>query len=171
MDYLQNHIWCRDSNWGGEYSCRHLVHFNKYEDHNANDWDALIDDQSEVYMSQSRYETSKEVHGDRLSEDFHVQMATRKTNNLKPHVIGWLHAYVQDRPKHDKEESPKGWCIPSKESRAGESMSMTVFFHRKRDAMAFIRRFSEHRKPVHYCQYFSDVRKTLDLDTGKYKVD
>jgi len=132
MLYLQNHCFCLDSNWGGEYHCRHLVSFKSYSE-DKEDWVKMVEDTS-----------------------------------LKPEVLVWLKENVPDR-KDD--ECTKGWCIGSDEYRRMDLISMTVFFHRRKDTMAFIRKWSQYKKPVRYVQYFTDVRKTLDLETGKYILD
>lgn len=165
MDYLQNHCFCRDSYWfDGTYWCRHLVNFNKYEDHNIVDWDNLIDENSDTALDEFAYRLGKNFRPD-MDEKELISKSQKPVKNLKPHVLQWLHDNVKDRKDSD---CTKGWDIGSTDYRATESSSFTIFFHRKNDAMAFIRQFSIHKKPVHYCQYFSDVRKELDLNTGKY---
>lgn len=172
MDYLQNHIWCSDSNWGGIYSCRHSVTFSILEEHEVDDWNSIIDDEVESYFSQREYNVAKK-HYPTYDEEKLIKCCTHLAPNLKSHVLEWLEANIKDRPakQTDDGESPKGWCIGSANYRGKNPYSFTVFFYRKRDAMAFIREFSVYKKPVHYCQYFSDVRKSLDLKTGKYIIN
>jgi len=171
MDYLQNHIWCSDSNWGGIYSCRHWITFSETEEHDVNDWDSIVDNEVESFFNQREYDVVKKRFSDRDNEDL-VERCTHLAPNLKPHVFEWLEAHVKDRPAKETEngESLKGWCVGSPNYRGKDPYSFTVFFYRKKDAMAFVKEFSQHKKPIHYCQYFSDVRKVLDLKTGKYTV-
>lgn len=173
MDYLQNHIWCSDSNWGGLYSCRHWVCFTSYQDHELNDWESLIDDEVDEYFNQREYEVRKkhDPSPDKSDEEL-IEYCTHLAPNLKPHVLQWLHTNVEDRPqqKTSEGESLKGWCIGSPKYRGINESAFTVFFYRKKDAMKFIKEFSEYKKPVIYCQKFSDVRKKLDLNTRKYTI-
>ena len=168
MDYLQNHIWCRESIWNGEhYHCRHLVSVKSYGD-DKDDWNEIVDEKAEAID-----DPEKILYRDYLIEkgllkeddDYPIK---KNVANFKPHVLDWLYINVKDRKDPDCE---KGWCIGSTNYRANDSsMSLTVFFHRKSDAMAFIREFSKYQKPINYCQYFSDVRKQLNLKTMRYKT-
>jgi hypothetical protein len=171
MDYLQNHIWCSDSNWGGMYSCRHWVHFTNTREYEVNDWSLIINDYIDSFINQYEYNVFKKRYQTHDDEEL-IERCTHLAPNLKPHVFEWLEANIKDRPAKNTgdSESLKGWCIGSANYRGKDPYSFTVFFYRKRDAMAFIREFSVYKKPVHYCQYFSDVRKVLDLKTGKYTV-
>ena len=82
--------------------------------------------------------------------------------SLKPEVIQWL---VENIPDFQK---GKGWCIGSEKYMMTDSGSASVFFQRRRDAMKFIKTWSKWKRPLFYCQYFTDIRKQLDLSTGKY---
>lgn len=166
MDYLQNHIWCSDSNWGCNYDCRHLVNISSKSD--RDDWSKIIDEEAERFFDYEERDRFK-----RLIENLHKEyypeydeMFYRTVKNLRPHVLEWLEENVADRKDPD---CKKGWCIGSMEYRYTDISSLTVFFHRKTDAMAFIKRFSKYGKATHYCQYFTDVRKKLNLETMKYE--
>lgn len=164
MDYLQNHCWCSDSNWGGIYHCRHMVSLNGYRRGYKEDWNTVIDENSETYFD---HESFAWISGLVEGREPDREKYYRPVNGLKPHVIEWLETHVADR-KDD--ECNKGWCIGSTEYRKSDSCSnFSIFFHRRKDAMAFIRRFSKYKKPIHYCQYFSDVRKRLNLETLQYE--
>lgn len=140
MDYLQNHCWCSDSNWGGMYDCRHLVTLSSYRDNFTDDWNNLV------------------------CYDEH------KVLTLNDNVLQWLTDNVLDTDKpYNGNTTTKGWCIGSLEYRKNDSCSsFSIFFQRRKDAMAFIKRWSKWKKPLQYCQYFTDVRKKLDVNTGKY---
>lgn len=167
MHYLQNHIWCSKSNWDGEhYDCRHLVGLSSYQEGYTEDWNNLIDEAAEEWFDQEEYEFWCQTEAAKKYGLPDKQSFFKKVNNLKPEVLQWLEENVEDRTG---EKINKGWCIGSTEYRANDSkISFTVFFHRRKDAMAFIRRFSKWKKPIDYCQYFTDIRKTLNLETGKY---
>ena len=167
MDYLQNHCWCSESNWDkANYDCRHIVSLNSYEDGYKEDWKNLIDQKAEHFFDENEYEIFKkhaDDNGRQLSKDRFIKPA----KSLNRDALDWLASNVQDRTGYD---CNKGWCIGSTRYRGTDSCcSLSVFFHRKRDAMNFIKTFSKWKKPINYCQYFSDVRKKLDLDTLKYK--
>lgn len=169
MHYLQNHCFCRSSNWDDtEYWCRHLVSFTAYEEKSVDDWNALIDPDADEFFSQERYDINKRFASSDVSEETLIKHSFQKSPNLKPHVLGWLNDNVADRPKPDKGQSSKGWCIGSAEYRNTNTNQITIFFHRKSDAMKFIKTFSKWGKPTFYLHYFDDIRKELDLATMKY---
>lgn len=138
MRYLQNHCFCLDSCWGGVYNCRHIVSLNSYEPEYEEDWKSCIETNAE------------------------------SVPNLKPEILTWLRLNIADRKINDFYTQKQGWAIGSSEYREMDNLSFSIFFHRKSDAMAFIRQWSKWKKPTFYCQYFTDVRKRLNLDTGKY---
>jgi hypothetical protein len=169
MNYLQNHIWCSDSNWGGQYDCRHLVSVDKYhlDSESREDWDNLVDEKAEIYFDQDECDRLTEMYINRgITPD--KEWFEKSSPNLKPEVLQWLVDNVEDRPKSSGEDCLKGWCVGSTEYRHTDGGSITIFFHRRKDAMAFIKKWSKWKKPTHYCQYFTDVRKKLDLETMKY---
>lgn len=169
MHYLQNHIWCSSCNWDEEhYDCRHLVSIDNFGD-DKDDWSIIIDDEAEStfdHKGKKRFLDSLSRSGtpyDKNMDNIFKQFAP----NLKPHVLKWLNDNVKDRDK--KHGITKGWCIGSANYRQLDCNGFSVFFHRKNDALAFIRKFSMYKKPTIYCQYFSDVRKKLNLETMKYE--
>jgi hypothetical protein len=88
-----------------------------------------------------------------------------RIRKLKPEVIEWLENNVEDY------EGGKGWCVGSDEYIVGDSStSLSVFLQRRKDAMNFIKTWSKYKKPINYCQYFTDVRKRLNLETLKYEI-
>jgi len=163
MDYLQNHCFSNNSNWGTDYLCRHIVSFNAYEEHNKNDWNNLINPTADVYVDPTLLELSKTYHPD-ISNELRMKHSTKSVPNLYPHVLQWLDDNVADRKDST---CSKGWATHDDEGRYLDKLSFVVFFHRKRDAMNFIKEFSEHKKPVHYCHYFDNVRKELNFETNK----
>ena len=163
MNYLQNHCWCLESCWDRmHYDCRHMVSISSYEDDDE-DWPLIIDDHAEKYVDQRRLEVIKELGYDVSKRD----LMEEDVPNLKPHVLQWLHENVKDRKYENQCE--KGWCVGSTAYRSRNPYELTVFFHRKNDAMNFIKTFSKYKKPVIYHQYFADVRKILNLETLKYE--
>ena len=161
MDYLKNHCWCSDSNWGGHYNCTIIVSLYSYKEGYKEDWDKLT--YKADYFDEELYNTFKERHPE--YEDCE-DVGWKSINKLKPEVISWLEDNVPD------DKAGKAWCVGSDKYIATDSgISSAVFFQRRKDAMKFIKTWSKWKKPIHYCQYFTDIRKSLDLQTGKYKVD
>jgi hypothetical protein len=170
MNYLKNHCWCSDSNWGGHYDCTIIVGLSSYDDGYEQDWASLIDVDSELYDDPERYETVKEFI-ETNGGTFDKTTFLTKVNNLKPEVLNWLESEVPDLAV-DKYGNghKKAWAIGSTAYRSRDSkISFSIFFQRRRDAMAFIKRWSVWGKPINYCQYFTDVRKRLNLETKKYE--
>jgi len=158
MDYLKNHCWCSDSNWGGHYDCTIIVSLSSYSEGYREDWDSLtckVD-----YFDKDVYDSYVARYPERDLAD--SGLGWKQINKLKPEVMYWLEANVPDN------KEGKAWCVGSDEYIARDSGGMSVFFQRRSDAMKFIKTWSKWKKPINYCQYFTDVRKTLDLKTLKY---
>lgn len=165
MDYLKNHCWCRDSIWGGHYDCQIIVGLDCYQEYNQTDWDNVLD--QEKYFSQKRYEEAKEmfVGKEYYTDDFHRGIACKTINVPKPDVVQWLH----DNVPSGKNGEPM-FAYGSKDySSEDGACSYSFFFQRRKDAMKFIKAWSIYKKPVYYTQYFTDVRKKLNLQTMKYE--
>jgi len=165
MDYLKNHCWCSDSNWGGMYDCQIIVNLSCYEDYDKEDWNNLFT--KERYFSQEEYEKIKKIYNGKeyYTDDFYRSMSTKDINVLKPEVYQWLLDNVPD-----SEDNEKMWCIGSRDYLFQDSYSsFSFFFQRRKDAMKFIKTWSIHKKPVYYTQYFTDVRKKLNFETMKYE--
>lgn len=162
MDYLKNHCWCSDSNWGGHYDCQIIVGLSSYKEGYKEDWDRLL-----TKVDFLDEDIHKRVLAKGVPDCKEVRMAaTTKYLQLKPEVIKWLEDNIPDR------NGVKGWAIGSCDYvRSGSSISYDIFFQQTRDAMQFIKTWSKWKKPIHYCQYFTDVRKTLNLETGKYEKE
>ena len=152
MNILINHCWCRDSIWGGQYNCRVIVSLEQYamrEDvyarKNSPDWDAIL---------------------------FELNSDTREeTHRLKPEVIQWLNENVKDVREDFKynDTTRKAWAVGSDKYNSTDSISFHLFFQRATDARKFIKRWSVHKNPVDYLNYFKDLRWKLDPATGKMK--
>lgn len=146
MDYFKNHCWCSDSNWGGNYDCTIIVSLKSYQENYKDDWDTLMVEQSF-----------------KDSSDLFPEIEIDKTYSiLKSEVLLWLEENIPDF------KGNKGWCIGSQKYLYTDGGSFSIFFQRRRDAMKFIKTWSKWKKPLFYCQYFTDIRKQLDLTTGKY---
>lgn len=164
MDYLKNHCWCNSSNWNGEhYDCQIIVGLNNYEDHNKEDF---LNITTKVKgFDQYNYDTlgklwlKRGVPEEEIREQFHSEY-----NTLKTEVVDWLNINVPD----DKSGN-KMWCIGDERYLMKDSCGINIFFQRRKDAMSFIKRWSKWKKPVYYTQYFTDVRKKLNLTTMKYE--
>lgn len=145
MDILINHCWCSDSNWGGMYDCRVIVSINmiakgkSYYDPHEPDWLNLIEE-DDNFISKDKAGFTK--HG---------------TKRLKPEVIQWLKDNIKD----------KSWAVGTDNYNSQDGLSFPVFFQSSRDALKFIKRWSSYKNVVHYLNYFKDIRRQLNLKTGK----
>ncbi|WP_176251369.1 hypothetical protein [Sulfitobacter sp. HGT1] len=174
MDYLRNHCWCHSAHWDSKpFDCQIIVSLYSYREGYKEDWENLtveskyhhetyanewVESMKAVWKEHGREKPPEEI------EDYRQRVGNRTIRELKPEVLEWLAENVPDVAEG------KGWCVGDKSYNAGGiTSSYAVFFQRRRDAMAFIKRWSVHQKPINYCQYFTDVRKKLNLETGKYE--
>lgn len=165
MDYLKNHCWCSSSHWDGQnYDCQIIVHLRSYDEHSKEDWNNIfskktIFSEENYKLMLSRFEnlSMDEEAKDKLAKE----VSYKEINYPKKEVLDWLYENIPD----------KKWCIGNDEYISNDSAcSFSFFFQRKKDAMAFINKWSKWQKPVHYRQYFKNINKVLDLETGKYKT-
>lgn len=174
MDYLKNHCWCSHSHWDNKhYNCQIIVSIRRSEDYYESDWKELMTikkyfDEESATESAQHMKDVWEDHGreytDKDLEDYKEMVGTKEIFVLKPEVLEWLTENVPDT------KEGKGWCVGNSHYTATDSgISYPVFFQRRKDAMAFIKRWSKWKKPLHYTQYFTDVRKVLNVETGKYE--
>ena len=147
MNYLKNHCWCSDSNWGGNYDCSIIVDLLSYEENYKEDWNNLIIRKS--FKGPSDLFPSIEI------DKIYVE--------LKPEILLWLESSILDF------QGNKGWCVGSPQYNSTSTISYSVFFQRRRDALKFIKTWSKWKKPLSYTQSFTCIRKTLNIVTGKYE--
>jgi len=152
------------------FDCSIIVSLSSYQDGYKEDWDSLthkVEVFSQAKMDEhiSMMDFIKEKYPEKASEiiiDPDMGLAT--VNKFKPEVLQWLEDNVADF------QGEKGWCVGSDDyDVTGSSSGLSVFMQRRKDAMLFIKTWSKYKKPINYCQYFTDVRKKLDLKTLKYK--
>jgi len=171
MDYLKNHCWCASSHWDNKhFDCQIIVSMSSYEEESREDWANLID--TVTVFNQSKRDEDIKFYK-RCKEKFpddnwdkqlnNPKLGYVKTKRLKPEVMQWLTDNVADI------NGEKGWCVGSDAYNISDGTSFSVFMQRRKDAMAFIKRWSKWKKPIYYCQYFTDVRKELNTTTGKYE--
>ena len=79
---------------------------------------------------------------------------TETTKNLKPEVLLWLEENVKDSTDKAMKDHPKGWDIGSDEYRSRNFQQISIFFLRRRDAFAFIKRWSKYKKTNYFLQLF-----------------
>jgi len=146
MHFHQNHCWCSKSHWDGEvFDCSYMVGIDKFsrQDYKTEqeDWHNLVE--------MKRMEV----------ED--VFLRIKNVPFLKQEVIDWLNENVKDNQSSSC-KGEKGWCMGNDEYRStGSSLELTLFFYRRSDAMKFIKRWSVHKKPTTYLNYFKDDYKEL----------
>lgn len=163
MDYYTNHCWCSSSNWDNDFfDCRHLVTIS--EEHDGDDYDKLVNtielpDVDSYERHLKVIEGNPEMHGVLDQQHF-----TKPSKFLKNKVFAWLLANVKD------DKDGKAWCVGSLEYCSNNyAKSYTIFFKRRRDAFAFVKRWSKYKKFTSQFNYFKDKGKDLDLETMTYK--
>ena len=172
MDYLKNHCWCSSSHWDDKnFDCQIIVSLSSYEDGCKEDWESLthtlpVFNQSKLDERIAFMERIKECYPDR---DFTGYPTDRESGmsdvrRLKPEVLEWLEENISDF------QGGKGWCVGSDTYNMNDGSSYAIFLQRRSDAMKFIKTWSKWKKPTYYTQYFTDVRKKLDLTTLKYET-
>jgi hypothetical protein len=175
MNYLKNHCWCNSSHWDNKsFDCQIVVSLSSYQDGYKEDWENLTH-KVKAFNQEFFDEHIKNVECmmKRYPEEYDDKYLAKEKENkkvgyitisvFKPEVLKWLEENIPDI------KGEKSWCVGSDFYNARGSMSgISVFMNRRKDAMLFIKTFSKWKKPIEYCQYFTDVRKTLDLKTLKY---
>jgi hypothetical protein len=178
MHYHSNHCWCSQSNWNDEgYSARHTVDIQKHTGSTIDDIDP--DWTSNVYITKEvderRFENNKRSFAKlskEYSDDEIRSFSLETVPNLNDEVVAWLNENVADVKRDDYGNGTmKAWAMGNQEYRqSGYSMELAIWFQRKKDAMNFIKRWSVHKKPTTYCNYFKDDRRKL-IDGKLVKVD
>ena len=178
MRYFTNHCWCNASHWDNNvYDCRYIVSFDPiihtktlgYDDNVKDpDFDLLLD--KRTFFDVEDYERMVEIHKGSKYEHIILdkKFFNRKTPVLKPHVQEWLNENVLPRPKCNG--NTNGWCMGN-DSYNYKNSGFSVFFHRKRDAMNFIKHFSVFGKPTCYFDYFKDKRSEMNPDQIKKIIE
>lgn len=122
------------------------------------------------FFDEEDYNRSKEWNKEHprsfeVTDEQERLFATKDAYRLKPEVIDWLNENVKDRKDPDY---PQGWCCGD-DVYQSTGMDMSIFFHRKADALAFIERWSRFKQPTTYFDYFKSpiVRKELNFETNK----
>ncbi len=177
MHFHQNHCWCRNSNWtDGMFDATYMVSLEKWPDyqvgtpHNQQvispDWTAVV--QEVAFLSQDEYDRNAMIFERMLGKDGLPvtvtdeqlrEMSMRSAPEPRAEVIEWLNENVA--PVKNAQQ-PQGWCIGNRDYRyRGASGEMTFWFIRRRDAMAFIRRWSVYGRATTYLNYFKDDYREL----------
>jgi hypothetical protein len=148
MHLHENHSWCSNSHWDGElYDCRYIVCIDKYNrvsDAEESDFLNLVETYSFVI--------DDEVFGNSF----------KSILCLRSEVFNWLLCNIPDC------RSKKGWCIGDDRYRSTSSVVLRIFFDRKRDALSFIREWSEHKKPTTYYNHFRG--ESMELINGNLEI-
>jgi len=124
-----------------------------YYDQHEPDWVNLIEeDESFVFQDEAGFTK----HG---------------TVRLKPEVIQWLKENVKDRKllkwQIEKGEHKQGWAVGTDKYNSNSQISFNVFFQSSREALKFIKRWSSYKNVVDYLNYFKDIRRELNPETGR----
>lgn len=167
-----NHCCCTKSNWTGDtYWCRYMVVIERSLSKDPwaeddKDW-GLIEESD--FHDQKRYESYKgsEFFKGRSDEELRIVSKTT-TMRLRPEVFEWLDKNVENI-KENGRRGEKGWCVGN-DSYNSHDRDFTIFFHRRSDAMKFIKCWSQYGKPTTYFDYFKGIRRQLDFKTKTLKA-
>lgn len=167
-----NHMFCTDSNWGGNYDSRYMVSIKKQLGYGIDapqeeDWNLLEEFEC---LDQSRYDhlRASDKFQDRTDEELR-QMCMGESKRLRPEVMQWLLDNVQETQSNSRRGDP-GFCVGSDSYNCRDFMSFNIFFYRRSDALKFIKQWSSHKKPTTYFDYFKGIRKELNLKTKRLAV-
>lgn len=150
MDYLQNHITIRTPNTGGKfYHCRHLVSVDPNEVE-------LQHVRIPCTPDDIRYEATRSFHSDMSEDDFSVSFG-RTYLSPTPEMITFLNT-IPLKPNGD----------PAYAYSKYSEHDLGIGFHRKKDAMAFIKQFSKLGKPKYRTNYFKGIYEVYDEKSNKY---
>lgn len=178
MDLLKNHSFCNKpfleifDEFGKiePYRSSYMVSIEMFPDYPTKhslrttgiheDFENLID-YDVFFFNEKRYQRLISKFGEEKAKKL---AENNLTNRLKPHVIEWLEKNVKNRT--DKCHT-QGFCFGNDDYNS-ESIEFNIFFHRKNDALNFIKTFSIHKKPSFIFDYFDEKRMALKPD-GSYE--
>lgn len=170
-------MFCTSPCWGKKntaYWCRYLVSVERTREKKHpytkdEDWVNLTE--KFTFFDEEEYNRRKEWDKEHprsfeLTEEQERLLCTKDAYRLKPEVLKWLNENIKERKDPDY---PQGWCVGDEAYLARDIMNTNIFFHRKADALAFIKHWSRFKKPTTYFNYFANpiIRKELNLETNK----
>lgn len=169
MDILKNWCWCSESNWDlQQFNCQIILTIKKHNDNSIN-WREPADnsDWERTTIEKKVFDKDTyEVFQDLYEENPNKRLPMKKIYTLKPEVIDWLNENIED-VEEKGETLNKGWAIFDETATPAFKKDVQVFFRKKSDALKFIRRWSEYKKPTFDWDYFKDTRKKLDFNAKK----
>lgn len=184
MHYHQNHMWCSQSHWDGKsFRTSYMISIDSYDgrrqfpSHEVEDWSNLLVFKDvwcqEVYDESMARFSSGDYNGKITPDQYEVFASVHATKHsvpfLKQEVIDWLNENVADDAKPD-DQPANGWCMGNDDYRSSGSSSLGLWFYRRRDALAFVKRWSVHKKCTTYFDYFNEIRKEL-IDGKLVKIE
>jgi hypothetical protein len=161
------------------YDRRKAFEPHKTEDE---DWNTLIEFEEDVWCQDvydrhmARFATDEHKNDSKTDPEFDERYAKLDATVwrlpcLKQEVIDWLNENVADDPKPYDDQVANGWCMGNDSYRGkGSLMDVSLFFYRRRDALAFVKRWSVHKKCTTYFDYFKEIRKEL-IDGKLVRID
>lgn len=88
-----------------------------------------------------------------------TKLCTKRSRRLNDDVINWLHKNIKDQL-----DGTKGWCVGNDEYNSRD-LDFSIWFYRRKDALAFIRQWSVYKKPTGSYNQNSYIEKKLNLET------
>lgn len=161
MRYYSNHVYCTKSHRGGSYRSRHMVSIEEY----LGDTDDIDPDWLTLIQMDDVVDTEKQARDALRGFNFPSEDYVTSCPSLKPEVIAWINENIKPpNSPVDLKNDQWGWAMGNDSYRIGASINLNLWFYRRSDAMAFIRKWSVHKKPTSYFNYFSGYRWTLGAD-------
>lgn len=173
MFFFKNHISCRDDKYtkNGNYDCSYSVSIDDDQFDKQNNFDS--EDLKKItitkeFINEIEIKKIKERNKNKkiqISDEDIISSCTYEILILLPEVEKWLNDNIADRKGYSIN---KGWYVASFQYRINDENEIVIYFHRKNDAMNFIKKFSKYKNPTIYYDYFKSKLKILDLKTMKY---
>lgn len=167
-----NHMFCNESNWGGKtFWSRYMVTLDTFKKVDQEDMRNLLEEKTG--FNNKEWESLQRIKEEMGWSEEDMLRQRRRCENTKYRVFNhevmkWLEDNVAD--VRNPEQDNKGWCVGSEDYHMGDKKDICIWFCRRKDAMAFIKAFSSHRRPTTYFDYFKGKRRELDL-TRKVLVE
>jgi hypothetical protein len=157
-----NHMFCTNSNWGGDFWTRYMVSLDTLKKVDQTDCQNLLMEKEafdeDRWQSMQGFFAEQGYSPERIEQ--HKAFYNKKYKVLKPEVLEWL---ANNVPNVKDAKQPQGWCVGSDTYQMSGSTDVAIWFARRKDALNFIRTFSVHKKPTTYFDYFKEIRKELNF--------
>lgn len=164
MEYSRGHYFCSSPHPDPKqyYDARHLVSFDKYavEIRSTADcvpanhhpyWDRILEEKLAIVPPDPSTDFDKYAKIFKCSVDKAKEILARRVHYpvLRDNVVDWLNAHVAPSTDIRRVSMTDGWVVYSDKAMINNATSnFTIFFLRRRDALKFIKVWSDLGKPT-----------------------